>query len=146
MVLRQASSQFTNPDAAINEDLLPANSEWICLDQLHVHEGVGRGHTLKTPDDLVLGDEYRFPKLSGDALLRKIGGSNVTIGSIGQIPAPLCRPTLSYQLILMSATGQVIYGDLFLEGDGTNYISFNDVPSPETPYALISLTSGEPLR
>ncbi|MBJ6371106.1 hypothetical protein [Sedimentitalea arenosa] len=118
-------------------------SQMVFLNRVTVTEGVCRNAVLTSADDMVLGDEYRFPLVSpGTACAITVDGVAATIRmfepvDVGQTTFVARR---THGMTLVSEFGHLLQAQLFAEVSGRTFVGLDNRIDTQLSYTLIDLS------
>ena len=118
---------------------------FVYLEQIAVIDGVCHKERLRTADDLVVGDEYRFPIETEQArtkILLEQDIASVRLLSDVDVGQAAFAATRTHSVTLMSSLGQVIAGTVFVSTAGRVFISMPEMANSRAEYTLIAMSAG----
>ena len=111
------------------------------LDQICVVDGVCWKEDLLGTDDLILGDEYKFPAGREQALSDiQIDGAQASVQILDVVEIGVSRffATKTHEITLMSDVGHLIDGHVMTVSDGRMIIALPEKADPNNEYVLIA--------
>lgn len=117
---------------------------FVYLEQIAVIDGVCHKERLRTADDLVVGDEYRFPVEAEQARTRIVleqDVASVRLLSDVDVGEAAFAATRTHSITLMSSLGQAIAGSVFLSTAGRVFISMPEMANSRLEYTLIAMSA-----
>ncbi|WP_424984357.1 hypothetical protein [Microbulbifer sp. S227A] len=118
----------------------------VFIDEIQVTDGVCQRQTLRGLEDLVTGDEYRFPDMHPDGRARvRIEGEDATIrlqASV-EVGRAVVRARRTHRVTLMSDCAHVVQADLLETSTQRVMLALSGQVLAGGSYALIAIAASQ---